>query len=139
MSNEALLGLWSLAILVVVLAFCALPYFGKHPVETSRAPLRVRTEDHEAKLNALSDWLSQPKIVRAILRSNWATGDGLKALTTTSGQLTLEELNVALENILADRAVRQVICEYVMRKHGLPQYRVMEGLLDYAGKRKEIA
>lgn len=127
---------WIVGFVVVGLLFAILPKLRhRPPLQSSRAPIRKRTEEHEAKLNALLEWTAEPRIISAILQARLATPSGLKALVSASGQLTYEELTTAIENLLSDRNVRRVIAQHLERTYDLRRDHVMKALLEWGGKR----
>lgn len=136
MTTADVAGLLILAAMAFIIAAMVLVLRKRrHPIETHNAPLQDRDEEHESKLLAVSEWLSHPPIIRAILRSQNASVEGLEILKATIGQMPREQVDEAVAILLADRNVRRVICEHVVSLYKWNQGIVMKSLLDWAKKR----
>jgi len=100
-----------------------------------RKHVREQSELHAAKLNALTEWLREPRIVDALVDYTPLTPAGIEALCRSLGSMDEGSLdNVLRERILASRNVRRVICHHVELAHQTPRFETMRALLAWSGK-----
>ncbi len=96
--------------------------------------VQARTDDHDAKVAALTEWLAQPAIRSCLYRNGIASQSGLGRLHRTVGKMTEIEVDARLKLILDNRNVRVEIAKHFGRKYGVPRQEAMRELLALAGK-----
>ena len=121
------LAVW-LVWLVVCLLFAAfIPIWW-----TRKRSVHERPKEQTTLMNAMLDWLQQPRIAQAVIESG--------AFTTKQLQFTLEalpwmseyQLKTAAAAILKDRMVRRVIASYMEKELGKDRAVVLQALKDWS-------
>lgn len=127
---------WAIALTLLVAASFLLA----RRQRVRRFSVRNRSPEHEAKVTALTEWFSTPKI-RSVLRDyEGVSPHALDGLRDIIGRMDEESVdNVLREKVLGVRQVRQVIAHHVAKKHGVSQFEAMKALLEWAGKVEEVA
>jgi hypothetical protein len=97
----------------------------------------VRSEEQEGMLEALQQWLREPKIVKVLVHRLKAEPAYLQELLDGSDALNVHELRAVMRRILHDYTVRRVICAHIESTKGLPHREVMAALLDWAQGQRE--
>lgn len=125
-----------LALLLALLPVAAI-FLGRRllrkPQRVQGTPPRERTDEHEAMLAALSEWLEVPKIATAIVRSGRANRSGLMVLYAKMGNLPEDELAEIVKTLLSDRNVRRIVADHISLRHGIRRDEAMGGLLLWSG------
>lgn len=99
----------------------------------------LRTENHEAQVRALIEWLTDLKIARTIVDQRIATADGLASVLEQVEFMDEGEVAATVALILRDRTVRRVISHYEAKAKDLNRAEVMECLAMWAEPvRKEV-
>jgi hypothetical protein len=97
----------------------------------------IRSVEHEGMLEALQQWLREPKIVKVLVHRLRAQPEYLQELLDGSDALNVHELRAVMQRILHDYTVRRVICAHIESTKGLPHREVMAALLDWAQPERE--
>ena len=129
------LAMLLLASFVVILLFSALAWAvaRQHQSRDYMAGEVVEGQaDVDAMRNALTDWLQEQRIVRAMVTTKTASFPELQVTLLAVPAMRREQLESTCHALLRDKAVRRVIAAYVSHRHGLQVGLVLKGLLDWA-------
>lgn len=91
-----------------------------------------RSEEHEAMFNALTDWLQEERICRAMIEHRVADRRGLVELQAALPAYTEEKTRAVMACLLASRDVRKVIAGHLERTMKIPRRDAMAPLLQWS-------
>lgn len=97
------------------------------------------SREHRSTINALNDWLSEPKVVATILEHRVATRQGLQGTLERLPSMTEAQVLGVAAVLLKNRDVRGVVARYMEKAHGTPRKEVMEALLLMAAPARQEA
>ena len=123
MTPDPALVVWAVWLGVCVLFLAFVPVWWKRKREVHDIPQEMVTLQ-----NALTDWLQQERIVRAVIESGSFTGKQLQFTFEVLPWMSEYQIKTAASAILRDRMVRRVIASYMEKAHGTDKATVQAAL-----------
>lgn len=91
-----------------------------------------RSELHEAQVNALTSWLQDERICRAIIEHHLASRADLVAIMEGMDSYSEDNVRWLVARLLSSRDVRKVIAGHLEREMKIPRREAMAPLLQWA-------
>ena len=123
--------------LIAVLLFALLLHRRRVTVPRARHLQLVRSPEHQAQIQALKEWLQEPRICRAFLDGRLATVQGLQQTFEDADGFTAEEAQATIGLLLSRRDTRLVVAGWMQKKYGHPKAEVLRALIEWATPVKE--
>jgi LPXTG-motif cell wall-anchored protein len=120
-----------LAGIVLLMAALLLVARKKRRIVAEKIEAIERTEEHEAILNALTEWLQEERVVRAMIENRVATRRGLVEVFAALPAYDEPKIKAVAACLLRDRNVRKVIAGH-LEKQGIPRRDAMGPLLEWS-------
>lgn len=119
---------WVVCLAVAVLALHFIPVW-----KARKRGTRKQTVEQRVMVNAMVDWLQQPKIAQCVIETGSYTHKQLQAMFEALPWMNEYELRVAAQKMLQDRMTRRVVATYMEKAHGTDKSEIMKSLLEWAG------
>jgi LPXTG-motif cell wall-anchored protein len=91
-----------------------------------------RSEEHEALVNALTEWLQEERIVRAMIENRVANRPGLEETFRKLAGYDERKVKAVAAALLRERNVRRVIAAHLEHAHGITHREAMAPLLEWS-------
>lgn len=129
-------AIWAAGFVTIVLlvTFGSLAVRGQ---KRSRQHVRNRSEEHEAMVQAVSEWLADDRVRQALYDSGDATPPGLQSIRDKIGEMDEAAVRKAVAFLCHRRIPRRIIAKHVRRTRGLDEAEARGALLEWAGPLKE--
>lgn len=128
---------WVFAILALLFLVAGSVYRRRYTVPRLRHEQLVRSPEHQAQVQALKEWLQQPRIVRAFLDGKVATVQGLQQTFEEVDGFSEEETRATIGLLLSRRSTRLVVAGFMQKRYGHSKAEVLTALLEWANPVKE--
>lgn len=118
----------------IVLLIAALVLVGrkKRHVVAEKIEAMERTEEHEAILNALTEWLQEERLVRVMIDNRVANRPGLQDTFRKLQTYDERKVRAVAAALLREKNVRRLIAAHLEREHGIPHAQAMAPLLEWS-------